>query len=138
MKKRLKANDASATPEIHLSHADHEALTRLVGDRSEGVAELLREELERATVLDAHDLPPGVVGLNHWLHFTDGRSAEPRRVQIVMPAEADIDQGRVSVLSHIGAGLIGLSEGQSILWTDPTGVERILTPVRVEARTPTA
>lgn len=136
MKKRLKASAADATPDLHLSHADHEALKRLVGDRSEGVAELLREELDRAAVHDDRDLPSGVVGLNHWVHFTDGRSADPRRVQIVMPAEADIDQGRISVLSHIGAGLIGLTQGHSILWTDPSGVERVLTPILVEDRDP--
>lgn len=137
MKKRLTANQARAVPEIYVSTADHEALTRLVGDRSDqGAAGLLRQELDRATVLADHDLPTGVVGLNHWLHYTDDRGASPRRVQIVLPVEADIDQGRISVLSHIGAGLIGLVEGHSILWTDPSGVERILTPVLVEDRSP--
>lgn len=137
MKKRLTVNDARAVPDIYVSTSDHEALTRLVGDRShDGVAGLLQQELERAVVLDPDDMPLGAIGLNHWLHFTDDRAASPRRVQIVLPGEADIDEGRISVLSHIGAGLIGLIEGHSIRWNDPSGVERVLTPVLVEDRDP--
>ncbi|MBE8335739.1 GreA/GreB family elongation factor, partial [Leptospira borgpetersenii serovar Ballum] len=49
---------------------------------------------------------------------------------------ADIDAGRVSILSHVGAGLIGLTEGQSINWPDPTGAVRKLTPVLVEDADP--
>ncbi|UQV19837.1 GreA/GreB family elongation factor [Brevundimonas albigilva] len=53
-------------------------------------------------------------------------------MQIVLPHEADIDAGKVSVLSHVGAGLIGLVEGRTIAWTDPSGAERSLTPVMIE------
>jgi regulator of nucleoside diphosphate kinase len=52
-------------------------------------------------------------------------------VQLVYPAEADIEAGRISILTPIGAGLIGLREGQSILWPDREGRERRLTVVRV-------
>lgn len=70
--------------------------------------------------------------LYRWLHYVDGRSETPRRIQIVMPQDADIDAGKVSILSHVGAGLIGLAEGRTIAWTDPSGAERRLTLVRIE------
>lgn len=120
-------------PDIFLSAEDHETLSRLVGDMpGEGVAGMLQDELERAVICEPADLPKGAVPLHRWLHYVDGRSSDPRRIQIVLPNEADIDAGKVSVLSHVGAGLIGLVEGYTISWTDPSGSERSLTPVMIE------
>ena len=121
-----------ALPAIILSQEDFDALDRLVGDLpGTGPAGLLQQELDRAKVCKAVDLPKGAVGLNRWLHYADDRHPEVRRVQLVLPREADIDAGRVSVLSHVGAGLIGLKEGQSINWPDPSGETRKLTPVLI-------
>ncbi len=40
---------------------------------------------------------------------------------LVFPAEADIAAGKVSVLTPVGAALIGLSKGESIAWTARDG-----------------
>lgn len=123
----------AALPDIYLSLEDHDALSRLVGDLpGEGVAGLLQQELDRAVVCRPRECPPGAVGLNRWVHYVDERSDKPRRVQLVMPNQADIDAGRISILSHVGAGLIGMIEGETIAWTDPSGAERRLTVVLVE------
>ncbi|MFA4899188.1 MAG: GreA/GreB family elongation factor [Brevundimonas sp.] len=120
-------------PDIFLSAQDHDTLSRLVGDMpGDGVAGMLQEELERAVICEPGDLPKGAVPLNRWLHYIDGRASDPRRIQIVLPKDADIDAGKVSVLSHVGAGLIGLVEGHAIAWTDPSGAARSLTPVMVQ------
>ena len=120
-------------PEIFIRPSDHEALSRLVGDHeAHGAAGLLQHELERARICDPDAPPPSTVELYRWVHYVDGRFTTARRIQLVMPWDADIDTGRVSVLSHVGAGLIGLTEGQGIDWPDPAGVLRRLTPVLVE------
>ena len=54
-------------------------------------------------------------------------------MQVVLPGEADIAEGRISILSLVGAGLIGLSQGQSIDWPTQDGRLRRLTVLRVEA-----
>jgi regulator of nucleoside diphosphate kinase len=54
-------------------------------------------------------------------------------VKLVYPQDADIEAGRISILTPIGAGLIGLAQGDSIVWPDRDGQERILRIVRVEA-----
>lgn len=126
-----------ALPAIIMSREDFDALDRLVGDLpGTGPAGLLQQELDRAQVCDASDMPRDVVGLNRWLHYADDRHPEVRRVQLVLPREADIDAGRVSILSHVGAGLIGLKEGQSIQWPDPSGETRKLTAVLIEDEDP--
>ena len=128
-----------ALPAILLSRADFDALDRLVGDLpGTGPAGLLQQELDRAEVCDDADMPKDVVGLNRWLHYADDRHPEVRRVQLVLPREADIDAGRVSILSHVGAGLIGLKEGESINWPDPSGETRKLTAVLIEDEDPIA
>lgn len=119
-------------PEIRLSPTDHALLSSLIGDMEpDGVAGLLEQELARA-VVDADRRRTPTVGLNRWVHYVDGRADQPRRVKIVMPECADIDAGLISPLSHVGAGLLGLGEGQSIAWPDPAGRLRKLTPVLIE------
>ena len=125
------ATETVDLPEIFLTATEHDQLSRLVGDHeATGAAGLLQQELDRATVVEVQ--PAHAVGLDRWVHYTDGRAADLRRVKIVLPRDADIDAGLISALSHVGAGLIGLPEGQSIAWPDPSGAVRKLTPVLVE------
>ena len=121
-------------PEIFLTPEEHARLSRLIGEAltAEGVAGLLQQELERATLCGPTERPANAVGLDRWVHYTDGRTPTSRRVQIVMPQDADIDAGRISALSYVGSGLLGLLEGESILWPDPSGARRKLTPILVE------
>jgi regulator of nucleoside diphosphate kinase len=48
-------------------------------------------------------------------------SGADRTVELVYPRDADISAGRVSILTPVGAGVIGLRTGQSILWPDRDG-----------------
>lgn len=124
--------DASA-PALILSETDFDSLERLIGDApAAGPALLLRRELDRAELCAEARLPLDVVALNRWLHYVDDRSDQARRIRLVLPHEADIDTGRVSILSYVGAGLIGLKEGDSIDWPDASGSRRRLTPILVE------
>lgn len=132
MNTRPSGAASARLPAIHLSAADHVLLSSFVGEtEADGVAGLLQHELARARVhKDGRRLH--TVGLNCWVHYTDERSSRTRRVKIVPPLEADIDAGLISPLSHVGAGLLGLAQGQSIRWPDPSGRERVLTPVLIE------
>ena len=57
--------------------------------------------------------------------------AQQRQLQLVYPGEADINAGKVSVLTPIGAALIGLRQGQTIPWSSRDGRDLILTVVEV-------
>lgn len=126
---------ARQRPSILLSEADHDMLIGLAerGARSNPeAARLLLEEADRAELVPAARLPANVAALGSHVVFTDAASGLTRRVQIVLPAEADIGQGRISVLSLVGAGLIGLKAGQSIDWPMQDGRLRQLSVDRVE------
>lgn len=94
--------------------------------RSPRLAGALIDEILRASVEEDDKLPAGVVGLNSLVLYHAAGSALPQWVELVAPEEADPAVGKVSVLSPVGSGLIGLSVGQAIQWADRVGGARQL------------
>jgi regulator of nucleoside diphosphate kinase len=128
-------NHGRQTPAIIVSDVDQERLSGLAlaaMDRAPEVASVLMAEMDRATVLDESAVPATVVRMGSTVRYraSDGRE---RSVKLVFPVDADIAAGRISVLTPIGAALIGLSEGQSIDWTTRDGREQSLTVLGVQA-----
>lgn len=124
----------SRKPAIALTRTDSERLWRLAesfADRNPVVAEELLAELDRAKVVEDGRLAANVVRIGSWLRFTSDLG-EDRNVTLVFPGEADINEGKVSVLTPIGVALIGLSAGQSIDWTARDGRTHRLTVESVE------
>jgi regulator of nucleoside diphosphate kinase len=66
------------------------------------------------------------------VEYQDNVTGEVRRITLVYPGEQDSRADRVSILTQVGAALIGLSEGQSMEWQGPTGGWRGLTVRRVQ------
>lgn len=85
-------------------------------DRTPELASRLLGELERAQVLPDDEIPADVIGMGSQVRFLDEASGRERQVTLVYPGEADIDAGRISILTPVGTGLIGLRVGQWIDW----------------------
>jgi regulator of nucleoside diphosphate kinase len=66
------------------------------------------------------------------VEFRDDTTGQVRSVTLVYPHEADLAAGKISVLTPIGAALIGLSASQSIEWQAPSGGWRSLTVLKVD------
>jgi len=123
-----------ARPPIVISESDAERLTALAiqaEQSSPQVADLLLDELERADVRPDGQVPPDVIGMETVVEFVDEAHGAARTVQLVFPGDADIAENKISVLTPVGAGLIGLSAGQSIVWPDRDGHDRVLKVLRV-------
>lgn len=125
-------------PPIHL--IDYEAdrlgdLALAAEARLPEVAELLLTEIERAAIHSAKAFPRGTVRMGARVDFLDEGSGTRRTVELVYPPDADVAAGKLSILSLVGAGLIGLGEGQRIRWPDRSGTDRVL---RIEKVTPPA
>jgi regulator of nucleoside diphosphate kinase len=91
----------------------------------------LMEELEHARVVPDGALPPGVVAMGSLVEYRDEQTGEHRTVQLVYPGDQDVEAGRISVFTPVGAALIGLAPGQSIGWATRDGKRKNLTVVRV-------
>ncbi|HVW54638.1 MAG TPA: nucleoside diphosphate kinase regulator [Rhizobiaceae bacterium] len=121
-------------PRIVVSDFDCKRLLDLaatVHDRFPDVAEELQAEMDRAQVVPVHSVPHDVVRMGSTVEFRSD-SAQQRRVTLVFPGEADIAQNRISILTPVGAALIGLSTGQSITWLARDGRQHELTVMNVE------
>ena len=124
-------NEPSANdqPPIQIRESDADRVTNLAiaaEGRLPQVAALLLSELDRATVVPDAELPHEIVAMQSTVGFVDEASGVERLLKLVYPPEADIEAGRISILSLVGAGLIGLKQGQSIMWPDRAGNQRRL------------
>jgi regulator of nucleoside diphosphate kinase len=130
-------------PAITLTRTDHDRLSRLAESapaHNADIAEQLFQELDRARVVADERIAASVVRMGSRIRFSSDAGAD-RTVTIVFPGEADIAAGKISILTPIGAALIGLSSGQSIEWTARDGRTHRLrvecvdeTAMRTEAR----
>ncbi len=121
-------------PAIVLAADDYHRLLGLVAALAKSapdVSDYLAEELERATVVRPEDVMPTIVTMNALVTFRDETNGQVRTVTLVYPHEADLEAGKLSVLTPIGAALIGVAEGQSICWYTRTGEAKTLTVMEV-------
>ncbi len=130
----MNANKKAARPPVHMIDAQADVLADLavnVAGRQPELSALLIGEIDRAKIHSASKIPSDVVTMGSQVEFTDAASGATRVVELVYPVDADIEAGRVSVLTPIGAGLIGLREGGTILWPHRDGTDRALTVTKV-------
>lgn len=121
--------DLILSPDLVLSIEDHRLLTKLASDgisEASTVGDDLLYELRRASVVPHDQLPLDIVRMGSIARFRtwDG---ELREVELVFPGTADISDARISVMTPIGAALIGLRTGQSITWFSRDGRKQVLT-----------
>jgi regulator of nucleoside diphosphate kinase len=126
---------AGPRPPIHLLAAESDLVGNLALQAEHHqpvVAAMLLEEIERAAELhDQETMPSGHAILNSRVTYLDEKNGQAREVELVMPAEANITEGRVSILTPMGAALYGLAEGHSIDWPDLHGNLRRIRIIRV-------
>ncbi|WP_339930391.1 GreA/GreB family elongation factor [uncultured Brevundimonas sp.] len=110
-------------PRILITGQDLKILESMVGNASSGAAAvmLLEAELERAVVVkDTYSAQP-FCRIGSWVTYQDLTTGQVRNIQIVLPAEADIDQQKVSILSLVGASLLGLAVNAEFDWSNDSG-----------------
>ena len=133
MKEQSQDNKHDRLPEIIVGDSDHARLTNLATAALEAVpdtAEELLSELDRAKIVADESVPQDVVRMGSVVEFRSDNDV--KRVTLVFPPDADIASGKVSVLTPVGAALLGLATGGSITWTARDGSSHELTVVSVE------
>lgn len=121
-------------PPIAVTYRDSERLqllARAAADKYPETSEYLAREIERAHLITDFEVLHGLVMMGSEVEFRDDISGQIRRVTLVYPEETELDGNTVSVLTPVGAALIGLSTSQSIEFRTPSGGWRSLTVLSV-------
>lgn len=131
----IQTGAAPALPIIYVTEADFETLSNL-SETPAGQAlggRVLADEMARALIVDPDQVPSPFVRIGSIVKFEDLTSGQTRTVRLSLPRDASIENDRISVLSPVGAALVGLSAGQAFHWID---AERRQRGVRVLAVRP--
>ena len=113
--------------QIIISNVDHEQLQSLFYSRyaaafgDEPYLQSLRGELNIAQVLSPDEIPSDVVTMNSTVRLREFRSREMETYTLVYPKDADIAEGKLSVLAPIGTAILGYRVGDWVEWKVPSG-----------------
>lgn len=118
---------------LFITETDHERLGNLINmarnqhDRANaGYIKTLEEELEFADVVAPKDIPPDVVTMRSRIKLRDLDSGEESVYSIVFPTEANIDEGRISILAPLATALLGRKRGETVEFQAPSRLRRLL------------
>ncbi|HRH90082.1 MAG TPA: GreA/GreB family elongation factor [Rubrivivax sp.] len=112
-----------------LTELDHVRLLNLLrrnrrGDGSGACHPAIEPVLDACAILPSRQIPPDVVTMYSQLMLRDLQTGQRRELTLCYPADAQPAAGRVSVLSPVGASLLGLTVGSVAHWSTPAGEER--------------
>lgn len=124
-------------PPITMGRRDYARLARLADDalrRRHPVGRFLMSEIRRAVVFDTNSKPDGVACINGWVTYRVDGSRQSESKILVCPEELGNDQINLSVLSPLGAAVLGMSIGHRIKFFSIAGglhsviVENVVAP----------
>lgn len=84
----------------------------------------LAHELKRAVVVKKESFPKDGVRLNSKVSVLDLDTRKVLEFTIVLSEYADIKQHKISVLTPMGAALIGFRKSDEVKWKVPAGLKR--------------
>jgi len=90
----------------------------------------LAGELETAIICDASHMYDDVIRFNTTVTIASV-SGWHKTFKLVMPTDSDIKNNKISILTPMGAAVMGYCEGDTVLWEFPSG-EQKLTIKKVE------
>lgn len=134
MKQSKSRSNEKLSPSIVIDAAIYERLRGVAAAAmrdAPDVAEPLLEEIERAEIVASEALPADVVSIGSIVTYRDVATGSTRTIELAWPGDADPKQQRYSVVSPIGAALIGLTIGQTMSWQLRDGEVRQLTVLNV-------
>ena len=124
---------------IYVTSQDKQRLENLLtgagnsDPRQQGDLKSLGEELRRAVIVEPDKVPADVITMNSRADLVDQDTKETVTFTLVFPAEANVEEGKISVLAPIGAGMLGYRVGDIFEWNVPQGVRRMkVTKVRYQ------
>jgi regulator of nucleoside diphosphate kinase len=127
----------NSTHNIYVTSSDLDKLQNLLRDarqtnyRGSTYLEMLKQELDRATVVPSKEIPHDVITMRSTALLKDVDTGEEMELTLVFPEDADPIEGKISIFAPIGTAMLGYRIGDTFTWETPDGdrtlrVERIL------------
>lgn len=113
----------SNQPARLLTELDHIRISKLLqrpGASPQTQAEV-DDLIHSAELISSYQVPADVVTMYSQVLIADGQTGQQRKLTLCYPHDADPAAGFVSVLSPVGAGLLGLKKGRMARWPTPDG-----------------
>ncbi len=82
----------------------------------------IEDSLSRARIIDKSQLTKGQVGILSQVKIKNLKSQKSFNYLLVSPEEADFQEGKISVTSPVGKGLIGTKVGDKVKIKAPAGL----------------
>jgi regulator of nucleoside diphosphate kinase len=120
-------------PPIYITDQDLDRLDVLLASMSgkrTGSLEFLRDELDRAQLVDGERAVEPFVRIGSRVLFRDERG-NTYRLTLAFPERTSSGASQISVLTPVGAALLGLSEGQAISYETPDNRVKTITVLHV-------
>jgi len=113
-RRRLREGHMWDTSEIYVTEIDRTRLMDVIACQPGPSIYELVHEIERAVVVDSHQITPDVITMNSRaiLHLDDG----PVAVALVYPEDDAGSGDTVSICSDLGMAILGYKEGDLIHW----------------------
>lgn len=117
---------------IKVTEFDLERLKKLLFDaqftdiRKSEYLERLEREINHAEVVAPKDVPSDVVTMNSTVCIEDLDTKEEEIYTLVFPENANLSQGKISILAPIGTAMLGYEVGDTFEWQVPAGKRRLL------------
>jgi regulator of nucleoside diphosphate kinase len=110
---------------VLITEEDYQLLKPYIDNMPDKHEEMtLAYELDRAVVVKKEAFPPHAVRINSKVSVLDLETNRIVTFTLVMPANADMRQNKVSILTPMGAALIGFRKAEEVRWKVPGGLKR--------------
>jgi len=102
-------------------NAEYDAAKEAQGMNEKKIHEL-EQKLSRAEILDESRIPKDIVSIGSKVKLRDLDSGEEENYQLVSEMEANYAEGKISIASPIGKGLLGFKKDEIVEIKIPAGV----------------
>lgn len=116
---------------IYITAFDLERLRKLLNEARQAAPRgnvylaSLDEEISRGRIVTPSEVPADVITMNSKVRLVDLDTHEEVVYTLVFPDDADLDEGKISVLAPIGTAILGLRVGAVFTWQVPDGTRRM-------------
>jgi regulator of nucleoside diphosphate kinase len=93
-----------------------------IKSRNPEIVDRLLRDLKTAKMLPQENISSKIITMNSRVLLRELLTGREKEITIAYPHDANIKEGRVSVLSDAGAALLGRQEGDVVMWRTPIGV----------------